>query len=850
MVSSRIVENENSSKLEALENVYSDVESRAVGIENSEGVLIENRGRNDGSVGVATSEEASGSAAERPYNSSGDVKQTSLMLRGAEVASESGSGEGGVRQGYSASASALTPKAPANPSSMVSTTSVSLSQNVIRLLSDKSYEKRKLGATDIEKSVQDKIHDDGGDEFVVLLINTLTMDYTCSINSNQRKGGLIGLAAVALGLGSQNAEKFLHLLFPAILKCFDDPEVRVRYYACEALYNVVKIGRKHVLGFFNFLFDNLCKLFADVDADVRNGAHFLDRLIKEIVSENSESFELDSFLSLLEKYLKMSNPYIRKFLLGWILALDSVPEIDMVSKLNYSLCGVFDMLSDGNREIRRQGDITLSRFLTEIEDRMIIPSGAPQLNDTWLTGVVDVLVLQCHSWNKHSRRTAISWIDKLIDLFEHRLSSCYAGVLETIFDCLGDLEADTMACANRANEKLLNLVRGLDKEFPLPPVITVVISKIDMIDEEEAPGIDPTTKPLSTRLAALRWVSMLLDKYPAVMEDQIERLTPAMLSALNDPSEDIAILVLDVLARIARNANLLNHVVRQIICFFKDNRALFDSRGSFVIRRLCLLLEQDKVYLMLAKVIQSEENDEFAHLMIQVLNLILITAPELRLLRESLKRSWISCTEAQNSDEQIESAPEPLFVRIFKAWSLDPIAALSLCLLSSSYELSSKVVQRLADVHVTVGLLMEVDKLVQLLESPAFVSVRLELVNTENVLSSALFKTLYGLLMLLPQSMAYTTLLKRLKAASSMRLAIASCNSESKFSSKVFGTIVSDNAVQETSTKTAESAGELDSLKTNPILDTKLYRHFCSIQDKIALKAEEFINSQSVYAKK
>ena len=45
-----------------------------------------------------------------------------------------------------------------------------------------------------------------------------------------------------------------------VLTCFEDPDARVRYYACEALYNISKVARGAVLVFFNNIFDGLCKV--------------------------------------------------------------------------------------------------------------------------------------------------------------------------------------------------------------------------------------------------------------------------------------------------------------------------------------------------------------------------------------------------------------------------------------------------------------------------------------------------------------------------------------------------------------------------------------------------------------
>ena len=49
-------------------------------------------------------------------------------------------------------------------------------------------------------------------------------------------------------------------MVPPIIKCFSDTDSRVRYYACEALYNVSKVAREDVLVFFNRIFDSLSKV--------------------------------------------------------------------------------------------------------------------------------------------------------------------------------------------------------------------------------------------------------------------------------------------------------------------------------------------------------------------------------------------------------------------------------------------------------------------------------------------------------------------------------------------------------------------------------------------------------------
>jgi hypothetical protein len=70
---------------------------------------------------------------------------------------------------------------------------------------------------------------------------------------------------------------------------------------------------------------------------------------------------------------------------------------------------------------------------------------------------------------------------------------------------------------------------------------------------------------------------------------------------------------------------------------------------------------------------------------------------------------------------------------------------------------------------VTVGFLMQIDKLVYLLESPIFIHLRLQLLNVESPHHAQLLKSLYGILMCLPQGEAFRLLNDRLTTVCNLR---------------------------------------------------------------------------------
>ena len=59
-------------------------------------------------------------------------------------------------------------------------------------------------------------------------------------------------------------------------------------------------------------------------------------------------------------------------------------------------------------------------------------------------------------------------------------------------------------------------------------------------------------------------------------------------------------------------------------------------------RKLCALLDGRSIYVSFADILSDRPDLEFSSLMVQILNLILLTAPELTALRRVLK----SCFQA------------------------------------------------------------------------------------------------------------------------------------------------------------------------------------------------------------
>ncbi|CAJ2674348.1 unnamed protein product [Trifolium pratense] len=570
---------------------------------------------------------------------------------------------------------------------------------VLRNLADKLYEKRKNAALEVEGIVK-QLASAGDHDKVNAVIDLLTTEYTNSPQANHRKGGLISLAAATVGLTNEAAQH-LDRIVPPVLNSFSDQDSRVRYYACEALYNIAKVVRGDFIVYFNLIFDALCKLSADSDGNVQSAAHLLDRLVKDIVTE-SDQFSIEEFIPLLRERMNVLNPYVRQFLVGWITVLDSVPDIDMLGFLPDFLDGLFNMLSDSSHEIRQQADSALSEFLHEIKN---------------------------------------SPINEFVKLGGDQLVRYYADILGAILPCISDKEDKIRVVARETNEELQAINADPAEAFDVGAILS--IARRQLSSEWEA-----------TRIEALHWISILLNRHRVEVLTYLNDIFDTLLKALSDPSDEVVLLVLDVHACIARDPLHFRHLVVFLVHNFRLNNSLLEKRGALIIRRLCVLLNAERVYRELSTILEGESDLDFASIMVQALNLILLTSSELSEIRDLLKQSLVN------------PAGKDLYVSLYASWCHSPMAIISLCFLAQTYRHASAVIQSLVEEDINVKFLVQLDKLIRLLETPIFAYLRLQLLDPGRYLW--LFKALYGLLMLLPQQSAAFKILKtRLKAVPS-----------------------------------------------------------------------------------
>uniref|UniRef100_A0A2H1WA29 SFRICE_028411 n=1 Tax=Spodoptera frugiperda TaxID=7108 RepID=A0A2H1WA29_SPOFR len=244
------------------------------------------------------------------------------------------------------------------------------------------------------------------------------------------------------------------------------------------------------------------------------------------------------------------------------------------------------------------------------------------------------------------------------------------------------------------------------------------------------------------------------------MVAQTDKLFVGAVGSLTDAADDVVRRALAVLAELCscaatpapgdlESSPYYYKFLQALLRLLAADDNLLEDRGAFIIRQLCILLNAEDIYKALANILQHERNLRFVATMVDILNTILLTSAELYDLRLQLRHFD-------------KPATRELFVSLYACWCHSPVSLLALCLLTHNYHHCNTLIASFGDLEITVDFLTEVDKLVQLIESPIFAYLRLELLGAE---AGALRGALYGLLMLLPQSDAFHALRARLHAA-------------------------------------------------------------------------------------
>jgi hypothetical protein len=302
----------------------------------------------------------------------------------------------------------------------------SISAAVLVSLAHKRYERRRLAAMEIEKVVRSLVQQ-GEDQLerVRAILLLLSDDYVRSTSEDARKGGVVALAACAIGLkkapDSQAVQECRDLILASVVHACQDHSQRVRYYATESLFNVVKVIPSLAVQHFFILFEILRSLYADVDLDVRSGAELLDKKLKELIvgAMNSGSFTADACVPVFARFCYMRNKATKRLTLTWLQELnEKILGAPILEFLHLFLGGIFDMVADPTLAIRQSALAFLQSVLPKL---LVVNSGEAAIEDMASGGmtvdfdkILQSLTLTMEHADPFVRKVAMYWMSRIV----------------------------------------------------------------------------------------------------------------------------------------------------------------------------------------------------------------------------------------------------------------------------------------------------------------------------------------------------------------------------------------------------------------------------------------------------
>ncbi|KAJ9571221.1 Vacuolar protein 14 C-terminal Fig4p binding [Nakaseomyces glabratus] len=533
--------------------------------------------------------------------------------------------------------------------------------------------------------------------------------------------------------------------------------------------------------------------------------------------DDALAFSLPKFIPLLMERINAINPDTRIFLVDWIRVLLDSPDLELISYLPSFLGGLFNFLGDSHKDVRVVTNSLLELLLQEvvrvatihrkIREYKLAKEKQPSLNkkndgsliaekkksllnalgslsiesvsnnssitenpesirtseneqkfiedndgEEYIPGqdihidfpeLINILLSNLASSEIDIQLIALQWMDKLLVLADSDFIPFLPRILSVLIKLLGRSEENIIELAKEVNSKLVTLctenTTGLDEEGE------DAINYGSIVNSLSLQFFDSST---TSRIASFDWLMLIYQKAPEKIMEHSEGLFLIILKSLTNKDATLLDKALSLLNNLCLDTNdqYLRKFLKAFIEGLKRDPKQLKVRANYVLKQISIKLATERVYKLISSILEEDFDVVFVRMMIQIMSTNLMTAPELFNLRKKLR----------NNDDIM------FFNIIFKSWCCNPVSAISLCLVAENYELAYLVLQSYANHELKINDLIQFDILIQLIESPVFSRLRLQLLEQDRY--PYLYKCLYGILMILPQSEAFNLLNKRLKS--------------------------------------------------------------------------------------
>ena len=676
---------------------------------------------------------------------------------------------------------------------------------ILKLFFDKTQEKFVLGAKELESYIKSSVNPKEPNISLKSTIQTIKRQILDSTSPYRqlilKTNDFTILFAIFHVLKSfQNVPPNIYfILIEPLMSFFKEQEPKIIVSSAKALIKLIKNITKVVLTYFTNFFDSIIILKLNPDQDVRNSGNALDEFLKDslgnsfqgIITSKKENECNFSIEYLLQKLRENSHPAVQILIVSWITFIEAIPDLKLVKYLTKIIPELLIMLNDKTKDVYQCAEQCLKKISIGIEAHY------DELSDTYqesINEIAGIIIGNCKNPNDRVKSCAFEWLLMLLNKYSSIISSYIAekengngesknihqknknlllkvGLIEKAenkkmitssilinkipFDLFSKiLEILIYNVGTTSNRQIENLFKKCNSTFQtiiLTIPFDVYGDNIQQLEIVIKRNLDIGNQESAITLI-LDWTLKLFGRFNCKMFSSTEEFIEKLVMSIPEKNEAIFNGILDILCQIAIfKQSYSNEIIHNVIYKLSKNQKLITANGINILKKLSSAIPVCLTYEISSDNLLKNNDIIFVVQMINIMDIFLLVENETEKVRNKLKR-----TDDSNEEN------EKFFEKIFTLWSFNPISTLILCIISEKFELSYFLTLKLAEMKLNQEDYIQLTQMVQLIESSLFNGIRIKLLEP---LKNILFvKTLYAILMLLPQGQAFNALANRLKS--------------------------------------------------------------------------------------
>ena len=612
-------------------------------------------------------------------------------------------------------------------------------------------------------------------------------------------------------LGLNNDQILFFELIEPLFEFFQKKDGKIVCTSVSILIKMIRGNKNFILEYFNYIFDKLIILILRKEIEIRNSGYYLDEIMKndigtifqENYSEKNEKIKLNlkSIIDYLIKKLDkdMNYPALDILIVSWFDFFETMPKINLFNNYTQIIPKLFQMLSSKAKEEISSSEFCLKKIIKNID---ILYEDLIKEDSKIIFQILEIIINNCYEIEISEQIKKCSF--ELLEIFLKK----YNKIMQEYYDYrelfpndeninnstsskINDSSSDD---ENREKEKtekksVVNKEQARIKSlihFKLFPNILEVIIRntiinsnrpiiynqinkcnsifmniMDMFKKDYFYNImqqnfcfqniiikyikDSQINEININLL-FDWISLLYEIKLFFDEEYLEHL----MFRVPEINEINILRILEILNKISleKKCDKFNkNIIEIIIQKLNESPEMINSFGILILKKLVKTINVITLFEEMSGLLLENKDIYFILRMINLFNKFLIMEDEAHDIRNLLSK--------------FGNESKSFFKKLFSLWSFNPFCTLILVLLSNNFELGYSLIKHISKMKLKAEDFIELGQVVQVFESSVFNHVRIKLLNPKKF--AYLIKTLYAILLLLPQGKAFDSLNTRLR---------------------------------------------------------------------------------------